>query len=1222
MKTVRILCFILALACLLSLGACKKPSGGSQSPADEPQKPTEDVQPPQEPGEETQPPAHVCAWVVDTVVMEHSCTQDGLVIYSCACGKSRTERTLASGHEFGEWSTESEAKCDAFGEEAHTCTTCYTVEKRTTDKLTHTYTSTEEEADGVLYKSYACATCQDSFVIESERAATLETLASHRLSERPADFSFQIYCAEDEDYIREHLVIFDTYYEGTENEDEAHCAYTLVKGEDDVWRVLPEEPYKAGATYKAVRSGGISFLDCGFGDLTFSIFREESLVADVSDGILFLAALEKQSPGYYPYSLDYSERSGNYWLTLSKVDGLRVGDILCVGKAENAEDIKQLGNAVFGKIAMINDVAQEGVYQLVLTSPELGEVFDRLDIHSSHPEQLTDVQLTDIEQLSTQVTSALYNSKDFVDFMGAGYVTAIDFLAARGAGTDIGTFAEFLNSIQINEEETQMPELDYENGIITARIVVDGEVSIPVTVTSYGTTRNVGNIVISFTAYVYLDYAKLQVSISEVTDAAGKSHTNYKFGIAQSVTTGFAFNVAIDVDYSLEAYPYVVNKRSGCYHFASCIHVASMNEANAEYVSATQLMERINKGELLDHNECGTCRPISSMESDNYVLNRTSKKIHLVDCKHLQTVSESELLISGAAYGTLELAGYSACESCQPYSRYTNSFSEALMDKMENGDFGHNVEEIKQASDKAGSEEARKRLQIAELPLSFGPLRADVELYVFVNFTLKASLSYQFERTDVSEYGVELKGKRFVPYEGEKSTTTNEHSLQVVGETRLEVGAAFVAKAYIVGLEKWMYASFNVEVGAYALANGAVRLDWVSMNDGYFAAYFESGFILNIYFEGKIPFKDTFSHVFYEGDYPFIKLGFEKVAHKFTALPEQIELDNTYLSLDMPELFTVGYYDVVNQKTGTAVLHYLGIQGRYDVEYGFADGSNCFVENGVLYVIDPSQSFTDELTITVLGYDKWDAFKTGNTKFTLPTVSVPIVYKAQENVLSYDISDDHSHYYVIGIGTYSDSALLIPETYNDKPVSGIERHALANCLSITSVVIPDSIEYMGDHAFYYCENLTGIVIGDGLEVLAQGVFNVCTNVAYISIGENVKTIGSNAFEGCRLVKTVVIPDSVQTIEGAAFSDCDLLETVVIGKGVQTLGRHAFSADKKLKAIYVPKALKVMEDNVLYYCDALTDIYYEGSETDIASIVIDESNLEYIEKATVHYNYQY
>ena len=945
------------------------------------------------------------------------------------------------------------------------------------------------------------------------------------------------------------------------------------------------------------------------------------MVYDISDEIIFLSKLEKQNPGYYPYNLEYSENSGSYWLSLKKIDGLRVGDILCIGEAESVDDVMSLANASFGKISLMTYSESDGVYYLLLTSPDLNEIFDKLDIHSTHPDMAGDIKFTDADELTSQVVSALYSSKDFVNFMGASYVTATELLSSRGAKSDIGSFAEFMDSIKINEEESQSPELDYENGIITAKIVVDGEVTIPVTVTSYGTDRNVGNIVISFKAYVYLDYAQLQVTLAEVSDARGNSHTSYKFGISQSVTVGFTFDVAIDVDYSLEAYPYVVNRRSGCYHFASCVHVASMNEANAEYVNATELLRRINEGEILSDNECGTCRPISSMESDNYVLNRTTKKIHLVDCKHLQTVTESELLISGSAYGNLEIMGYSACESCKPYSKYTNSFSESLMRKMENGDFGHNVEEIKEASDKAGSEEARNRLLIAEMPLSFGIIRADIELYAFVNFTLDASLSYKFERTDKMDYGVELKSKRFVPY-STKSSETNVHNLEIIGETRLEVGAAFVARAYVIGLEKWMYASFNVEVGAYALANGAVRLDWVSMNDSYFAAYFESGFILNVYFEGKIPLKSTYTHVFYEGDYPFIKLGYQYVAHKFTELPEYILLEDTFLDLNRPDLMTVGYYDVVNMSAGTTMLNYLGVPGRYDVEYGFADGGNCFIENGIIYVIDPSKSFVDELIIYVRGYDEWDNFRSGNTKFTLPEISVPIVYEAGENMLSYDISGDHTYYYLIGIGNYSLGDLVIPESYNDKPVLGIERHAFSSCQTITSVTIPDTIEFMDDHAFYCCQNLTSVIIGDGIEILAQGVFNGCTKVSYISIGQSVRIIGDGAFAGCEFVTSVIIPDSVTEISDAAFTDCFALKTVVVGKSVEGIGRHAFSNCPSLTDIYIPKSLEGMGDNVFYYCDNLTNIYYQGSESDMMKIQTDESNIEYVEKATVHFNYNY
>lgn len=1204
-KLARTLTVIFVLLSVLCLASCKKEdSGGGSNP------PVEG---------NTNPQEHVCSMQI--VAEQHqTCDSDGVVKYACECGKTNLEITKATGHSFGKLESVSASTCKEYGENVRRCEICSYEERSYLPLTSHNYTVNEVETGGILMAQYLCEGCGDSFDLPVDLSNDLANYEDKRLVDCQVDFTFMLFCPYGEDYIRENLKIIDTYYEGVENS--GFVSYELIDYGEGVWLVSPTENYEEGSTYKAIRSGSIIFADTGIYDLTFSIHKEQSDIAEVDEGVIFLAALERSNPGYYPYAIDYSDASATYWVTLGKVDGLKVGDIICIGECHNADGLMVSDSEnVFGKIEFISYSDEKNAYILALSAPELSDVFSELDIYSDKFTETDAIKFTDSEELTAQVTAALCNSKDFIDFMGASYVTATELLASRGANANIGTFEEFLNSIEFDEEKSQKPEIDPETGVITAKIFINGKVSIPITVNSYGSDRNVGNIVISFTAYVYLDYIKLQVHITETEDLSGNAATKFRFGVAESVTIGFTFDVAIDVDYSLEAKAYVLNKRSGAYHFAKCIHVASMNEENAEYIDAMELLERINKGEIDEDKECGICRPVSAMNADNYVLNVASKKIHLVECKHLQNTNESDLVISGAAYGNLELSGYVPCESCKPYSKYTNSFSEALMNKMENGDFGHNIAEIKAASDKAETRPEKNKLLIAEMPLGFSAIRADLEIYVYVNFTLDASLSYKFERTDQTEFGVELKGKKLSPYVW-KDSTTNEHSLEVMGKTRLEVGAIGVAKFYVIGMEKWMYFSFNAECGAYALANGALRIDVVSMNDSYMAAYFEAGFLLDMYVEVKLPLIKTFNHTFYSGEYPLFTLGYEKVVHKFTSLPDCITLEDTYYRLNVPELTKVGYFDLITMEPGEAHIFPGGIEGRYTVEYSFEEGENCFVENGILYVIDPSRSFTDVLYITIIGEDKFGEYKDGKVKFSVPTVEVPIEFEAQDDVLSYDIGPGKEFYIVIGIGTHHPGALEIPETYNDKPVKEIERHAFSGCSIITSVVIPDGIVDIGDHVFYCCPNITSVTIGNGLEYVSQGAFNGCESVSHISIGENVKVIADSAFGGCNYVSWVVIPDSVVEIHGGAFGDCRSLRTVIVGKSVETIGRHAFSGCFDLADIYLPRTLIGMGDNVFYYCDKLSNIYYEGSESDMMKISTDESNIEYVQKATVHFNYNY
>lgn len=126
--------------------------------------------------------------------------------------------------------------------------------------------------------------------------------------------------------------------------------------------------------------------------------------------------------------------------------------------------------------------------------------------------------------------------------------------------------------------------------------------------------------------------------------------------------------------------------------------------------------------------------------------------------------------------------------------------------------------------------------------------------------------------------------------------------------------------------------------------------------------------------------------------------------------------------------------------------------------------------------------------------------------------------------LNYSLQD--SFFVVKGIGTATDTDIVIPSTICNIPVQQIESTAFKDCENLTSVTISDNVTRIGNEAFYGCTKLTSVTIGN-----------------------NITNIGYWAFFGCSSLKSVVIPASVTHIGIGAFVNCTNL-TDIYYKGTE------------------------------------------------------------------------
>ena len=219
-------------------------------------------------------------------------------------------------------------------------------------------------------------------------------------------------------------------------------------------------------------------------------------------------------------------------------------------------------------------------------------------------------------------------------------------------------------------------------------------------------------------------------------------------------------------------------------------------------------------------------------------------------------------------------------------------------------------------------------------------------------------------------------------------------------------------------------------------------------------------------------------------------------------------------------------------------------------------------------------------------------------------------------------------------GKTSEGEIEIPSRLGGYPVTALAKSALAGT-DFTKVVLPDTLEKIGDYAFSACSKLREITIPASVEALGNGVFTQCdaleefsidlanpylketNNVIYTADGKTlvaaagrtderiavpltVEKIQSYAFYNCDTLKAITIPESVRELGEGCFGGCAHLNQVELQDGLEVIGAYCFRDNFDLSVIRIPSTVKQLQAAAFYGDYNLRKIYFCGDAPEFGS----------------------
>lgn len=308
-------------------------------------------------------------------------------------------------------------------------------------------------------------------------------------------------------------------------------------------------------------------------------------------------------------------------------------------------------------------------------------------------------------------------------------------------------------------------------------------------------------------------------------------------------------------------------------------------------------------------------------------------------------------------------------------------------------------------------------------------------------------------------------------------------------------------------------------------------------------------------------------------------------------------------------LFECGVANKIKQKKRVDANEMQGLVAQIDNEYGI---SAQYSQEAILIWAAAFDVSAEKIKVSIpsattpLVKNRQAVTPSVNADSACTPIREPqATYSSTGNSSDYDIVMKNGGYYISRFKGFEEDEMVVPNMVGEKRIVGITGDAYHGCVSVKKLCLSEGIRVLENGAFSDCSSLTTVVLPSTLTTIGgptneckDGVF-AATKIESIVIPDSVTYMGPYTFWYCNKLKRVELSNNLEEIEVALFSSCSELVNVRMPRNLKRIKTAAFNGCHKFKETHIPNGTKVIEENA-FKGSGLSTIYVPPSVTSIAT----------------------